>query len=291
MSGASLRPIDHVSLIPGMEPAQDFGCAGRMEWLPLEALMIDGRYQRPLLERGKANIRRIAQGFRWSCFAPLIVSPVAGGDFFAIVDGQHRAAAAMAHGGIDKLPCWVVHLDAREQAHAFAAVNADRTHMNLQALWHARHMAGVEEAVEVFAAMGAAGVTLPKYPVPKSKMRPLETLAIGVLVRLRKLYGAPLLTATLVALAAAFPTTPGAINALSLRCTGDFLGSRWGAPFRGRPKDIAPTLRLVQFERNLDFERLAARMNAALSVTMREDGFITPPTREQLMGGGGRRHL
>lgn len=288
MSAPHLRPIERVSLIPGTTPAQDFGCAGRMEWLPLDALMIDTRYQRPVLRRGEENIRRITQNFRWSCFAPLIVSPIGEGDFFAIVDGQHRAAAALAHGGIKELPCWIIDIDTRDQARAFAAVNAETTRMNTQTLWHARHMAGDLEAVEVFEALAIAGVDLPKYPVPKSKMVPRQTLAIGALVRLRKLYGCKLLTATLVALAAAFPDTPGAINALVLRCTGDFLASRWGAPFRGRPKDIAPTLRLVQFERNLDFERLASRMKAALSAPVREDGFIKAPTKAQLMRGRAR---
>jgi ParB-like nuclease domain len=68
-----------------------------------DELVVDVTYQREIGRRGAVNVNQIAENFDWSKFAPVIVAPVEGGQF-AIVDGQHRTAAAMLRGQ-EKVPC------------------------------------------------------------------------------------------------------------------------------------------------------------------------------------------
>jgi hypothetical protein len=64
----------------------------------------------------------------WAKFSPVIVAPVEGG-MFSIIDGQHRATAAMLR-GIEKVPCEIVHIDRARQAEAFAAINGNITRVS-----------------------------------------------------------------------------------------------------------------------------------------------------------------
>jgi ParB-like nuclease domain len=74
-----------------------------------------------------------------SCFAPVVVSPVAGGKF-AIIDGQHRTTAATLV-GFDSVPCQIVIAAKEEQAAAFKAINGTTTPISIMALHAAALMA------------------------------------------------------------------------------------------------------------------------------------------------------
>jgi hypothetical protein len=69
------------------------GAVPMLQWLKIEDLVVDPAYQRPIVGHGRRNVDRIAREFSWSCFAPVVVSPVEGGKF-AIIDGQHRTTSA-----------------------------------------------------------------------------------------------------------------------------------------------------------------------------------------------------
>ena len=69
------------------------GAAPMLQWLKIADLVVDPAYQRPIIGKGRRNVDRIARTFSWSCFAPVVVSPVEGGKF-AIIDGQHRTTSA-----------------------------------------------------------------------------------------------------------------------------------------------------------------------------------------------------
>src|SRR5688500_473120 len=99
----------------------DTGAAPMLQWLPIDQLVVDDSYQRPIQGGGKVNVQRIAENSRWSRFAPVVVSPVEGGKY-AIVDGQHRTTAA-ALAGMSDVPCQIIVASAREQAEAFSAIN------------------------------------------------------------------------------------------------------------------------------------------------------------------------
>ena len=69
----------------------------QLRWLPIDQLVVDSSYQRPIDDTGRAEIARMAQEFSWSCFSPVIVASVENGKF-AIIDGQRRATAAAIEG-------------------------------------------------------------------------------------------------------------------------------------------------------------------------------------------------
>jgi hypothetical protein len=97
---------------------------------------------------GSINVERIAEYFEWAKFSPVIVAPVEGG-MFSIIDGQHRATAAMLR-GIEKVPCEIVHIDRARQAEAFAAINGNITRVSAQAVYYAR-LTGKDPEAEVMA--------------------------------------------------------------------------------------------------------------------------------------------
>jgi hypothetical protein len=152
------------------------GVPGRLSFLPVSLLVVDSRYQRPIREKGLAMIRRIAEGFDWRRFTPLVVAPVDGSDTYAIVDGQHRAAAARMRGDIRELPCWIIEGDLKQQARAFMAINSGGNVPGL-AGWHAALAAGEPDALAVFQVCQEAGVQIARYPAAARHRKPNETLA------------------------------------------------------------------------------------------------------------------
>ena len=79
----------------GFEPIRDRADdpAPILQWIKISDLVVDPAYQRPIFGEGRRNVDRIARNFRWSYFAPVVISPIEGGSF-AIIDGQHRTTAA-----------------------------------------------------------------------------------------------------------------------------------------------------------------------------------------------------
>src|ERR1700733_1143860 len=108
------------------------GAAPMLQWLKVADLIVDPAYQRPIIGNGRRNVEQIARTFCWSCFAPVVVSPVEGGKF-AIIDGQHRTTAA-ALVGFDSVPCQAVIAAREEQAAAFKAINGTTTPISQMAL-------------------------------------------------------------------------------------------------------------------------------------------------------------
>jgi hypothetical protein len=111
-----------------------------LQWLKITDLVVDPTYQRPIVGTGRRNVTRIARVFSWSCFAPVVVSPVEGG-LSAIIDGQHRTTAA-ALVGLETVPCQIVIAGREEQAAAFKAINGVTTPISRMALHAAALVAG-----------------------------------------------------------------------------------------------------------------------------------------------------
>lgn len=176
------------SLHPLTKPAITYakpGPAGtppRLDFLPLASLRIDDRYQRRIEGRGLRVIARICAEFDWNRFAPLIVAPIPGGDLHAIIDGQHRATAALLR-GFDRVPCSIVSAGATEQPGIFTDVNGNVTPITIFQLFKAARAAGADWARDIDAACKAGGIVPLVYPKPKSVIKPFETMAIGTLRR------------------------------------------------------------------------------------------------------------
>jgi hypothetical protein len=191
---SALRPLARPDVI--IAPPKSAGRPPRLDFLPLSKLRIDDVYQRPIERRGIATIVRICNEFDWNRFSPLIVAPVPGTDVFAIIDGQHRATAALLL-GYEKVPCAIVEAHARDQAAIFTAVNGNVTPVSILQLFKAARAAGTEWAVTLDQVCTAAGLTPLVYPKPKSAIKPFETMAIGTLRRNIARFGAKLVTTAL----------------------------------------------------------------------------------------------
>lgn len=191
---SALLPLETIAF--AREPRRDgsIGREGVLEWIALDALKIDPRYQRAVLDNGKANIRRMIEGFSWALFAPLVVVRRVGGHF-AIIDGQHRAIAAKMRGGIARLPCLVLHCTPEEEAKAFAAINGNVTRLTNLQLFRASLAAGDEESRRLGAVIAKAGVSIAPYP--KAALGPGETMGLAAIRAALKIYGEEVLVAAL----------------------------------------------------------------------------------------------
>lgn len=143
---------------PAVTAVGDAGPAPMLQWLPIEQLVVDDTYQRPIAPQGRRNVQRIAERFQWPKFAPVVVAPVEGGRF-AIIDGQHRTTVALLR-GIAQVPCMIVPVDRRGQADAFGAINAGITRLTAVQLHRAAIAAGDPEALAIAAVCRSAGVKI-----------------------------------------------------------------------------------------------------------------------------------
>lgn len=204
---SDVHPID-VSGFAAPPSVPDPGPAPMLQWIAIPDLVVDQTYQRSIRGAGKTNVRKIAGAFKWSCFAPVVVSPVAGGKF-AIVDGQHRTTAA-ALIGLDKVPCQVIVATGAEQALAFKEINGATTKMSRQAI-HAAAVAARDpdaSALEDVAARG--GITILRYPIAANQQtEPGLTMAVGCLDQCLRQYGRDTLVTALQCLSQTENNTPG----------------------------------------------------------------------------------
>lgn len=143
-----------------MIPTEDVraGAVPELRWLEIETLRVDDRYQRPLGPNNWTAIRRIASGFSWSMFAPVVVAPIVGGGY-ALIDGQHRTHAAKIC-GFAQVPAMIVMTAEVGQAAAFAAINGNVVRMSPIHVYKAALGAHVDWAVRSRDAVQAAGCRL-----------------------------------------------------------------------------------------------------------------------------------
>ena len=196
----ALQPLPKLAFVPPPMPSAEIGDMGELRWLPLTALFVDPVYQRAILDSGKANIRRMIEGFSWLLFGTLVVAR-RGDARFAIIDGQHRATAAALHGGISEVPCLVLRGGIEAEARAFSAINGNVTRIHALQSFRASVAAGEPAARALVALCSASGVTIAPYP--KQDLNPGETFALGTLRTSAKRYGTDVLAAALRLLRAA----------------------------------------------------------------------------------------
>jgi hypothetical protein len=208
-----MRPIS----IEGFEKRKSAtpGAAPMLQWLKITDLVVDPAYQRPIVGKGRQNVDRIAREFSWSCFAPVVVSPVQGGKF-AIIDGQHRTTSA-AILGFDSVPCQIVIAAREDQAAAFKAINGITTPISQMALHAAALVANETWAVQIAHVCACAEVELLRYPVPANKQIPGQTMAVGAIARCLKQYGEATLITALQCVTQTANNQPGALSARTIK--------------------------------------------------------------------------
>lgn len=154
--------------------------APTMIWVPLAELVIDERYQRALTLPGRRLIQRIADGWDWTKYQPILIAATPDGRY-AVVDGQHRAHAA-AVVGLTALPAMVVPMTPAQQAAAFTAVNTDRVKLARAALFKARIAAEDPQALAARDAVEAAGCRLMTYTQSASQRRPGDVFTHALII-------------------------------------------------------------------------------------------------------------
>jgi hypothetical protein len=197
------------------------GAVPMLQWLKIEDLVVDPAYQRPIVGNGRRNVDRIAREFSWSCFAPVVVSPVEGGKF-AIIDGQHRTTSA-AILGIESVPCQIVIAALSEQAAAFKAINGTITPISQMALHAAALIAKEPWAVQIAHVCACAQVELLRYPVPINKQGPGQTMAVGAIAQCLERYGEATLITALQCVTQTANNQPGALTARTIKALCDTL--------------------------------------------------------------------
>lgn len=278
---------------PGPEPS--------LAWIEVKRCAVDPRYQRTLeSRRSQEIIDRIASDFRWSCFQAVLATMDGKGGFL-LLDGQHRVEAARRC-GIAKVPAVVVDAGSiAEQAAAFVRANLDRVAVNTFALHHAKIVAGDATHQEIDRACRAAGVSIPRYPIPADKLEPGQTLALATIRSLLIAIGsgpaAAVLRAVSEGLSGRFLRAPLIKAAAQLFAQGSTPAEREATLRRVRdwlkrtePADLfAKALRRKASYGGTEADNIAALMKGGVNAAQRTASpagasGIKGPTREQLMG-------
>lgn len=160
----------------------DPGPAPMLQWVKVDLLVINDAYQRPLGEKNWTAINKIAANFLWSRFHPLVVAPIEGGRF-AVIDGQHRAHAAMLC-EIREVPAVVVMVDVAEQARAFAWVNSQSIRVSVFHTFKAALVSGEDWALRADAAVSAAGCRLMRFHASSAKKQAGEVYCVALIRKL-----------------------------------------------------------------------------------------------------------
>lgn len=130
---------------------------GVFMWIPKHLILVDHMYQRDSVSQTK--VLEIASAFDWAAFGCISVA-IREEKYYAI-DGQHRLLGAIRRGDISEVPCMVFDLGgAKEEASAFLATNTLRRPIGALARHKAAVAAGDQLALQVNAAIAAAGLKI-----------------------------------------------------------------------------------------------------------------------------------
>lgn len=238
--------------------ATDYGPKPDMRWVPAGQLRVNSEYQRTLESRRSQNlITRIVAEFNWSKFGALLVSETEPG-VYEIIDGQHRHAAA-AELSIATVPCVIVALGSvAERARTFVGANADRVAVNPYAMHYAQVTAGNPAAIELAKVCADTGMSIPRYPIAATGLKPGQTLAIGALSWGLRCYGTQRTVRAMTALMMALRDQPGRLRAPMIKAVIVLLASG---------ENEEKLVRALRNHSEADFE-------ATVFVWMRERGAI-----------------
>lgn len=174
-----------------------------LQWMPPKMLAVDPAYQRSIDNTSSRGlIQRIAKDWDWDLCQPLVVSQREDRQLY-VVDGQHRLAASILRGDIEQLPCFICSLpDIAAEADRFVQFNRNRKALKPLDLWKAAVASGDANALQIFAALDAAGLKI--APTANNIAATDQVTNIGGLQRCYREQGIDQLTATLDVLASAY---------------------------------------------------------------------------------------
>jgi len=216
-----LKPLSPVTID---RERTKLGKRGELRWLHVRQLVVDPRYQRAVGLKGTDNIKKIAKEFSWSFFSPVIVSPRKSGQY-AIIDGQHRATAAVSRGDIEEIPCLVLAATPEEEAMAFAKINGTVTKVSPLAIFRAEFMAAKPDVMRLTEIVFRADVVILGYPKTKDKMLVGETMSVVSIKDCLRKFGEKVLVAALRTITKTGNGNPGMLKEEVISGTCDILSN------------------------------------------------------------------
>lgn len=159
----------------------DLGERPELAWIDIDELFIEKSYQRSAERRtSQKAIAKMGREFSWELFQPITIAPRRGKKGYNVVDGQHRLLGAIAHGGVDELPCWIIKAECvQDEAGHFIGLNKNRVRMHTVDVYHASLAADAVEETDISRVLAKAGVAICKYPMKTEDMPAGQTQAIG----------------------------------------------------------------------------------------------------------------
>lgn len=138
------------------------GKQGQFQMIPKTSLYVDRAYQRSEGEVSQNKILKYAADWHWMLCGVLLVVRRPDGSYL-VVDGQHRALAALTRDDISELPCLVFSLDdVTEEARTFVAAATVRTSISTVTRHKASVVAMDPVSLAVEEAAQACGCTISK---------------------------------------------------------------------------------------------------------------------------------
>lgn len=132
---------------------------GEMMWIHKDALEVDMSYQREVKDTD-AKVKRLAREWSWVACGALTVADRGDGRYF-VIDGQHRARAALKISAVSKLPCVVFRtVGGQEEAAGFLRANKNRKPMAAIQAFKAMLKTGDKDAVFVQSLLDEHGLQL-----------------------------------------------------------------------------------------------------------------------------------
>ena len=162
-------------------------------------LAVDRSYQRDLDAGSHQLIARIAAGWDWNLFQPLVVAQRPDRSLF-VVDGQHRLEAARLRGDVQHLPCVIFHPnEAADEAAVFVELNQARRPLTPFALFNGALAAGDEQALALNELLRQAGLRF-AGSADVSTLKPGQINTVGRVRKWHARHGDRATRATLIAL-------------------------------------------------------------------------------------------
>lgn len=152
--------------------AVGFHARGEQDWVPVDSLFSDPRYQRTVDQR---RVTKMAAEFDPDALGVIYVSDRGNGQY-AVMDGFHRVALMRYLGwGDQKMPAYVYHgLTVKEEAEIFTRTQKDRRGLHPHDLFRSEVAAGRSEAVALNEIFNEVGLKVSTSPGP-SNIRALAT--------------------------------------------------------------------------------------------------------------------
>lgn len=191
-------------------PVPDAKNSVEMDVIPLGDVYIDRAYQRLISETSRGRIGKIIREFTWARFGAVVVTRTSDG--YAVIDGQHRAIAALAVGATH-VPAVICHHQ-DEQAMDFVAINTVRTMVATIDKFRARVAAGDADALEVAKILDDLNIST---DVPAGHgLKPGQTRAVTTLEKMVRLAGKGIVFTALEMLLDAQPDEPNLLTAFAV---------------------------------------------------------------------------